>query len=149
MNLLCFWCSLALIAICALVHPSRMDCPAGWHNNGVRPAGHFECTQAPVGDPDWDGTWQRPERGYIPDGVLHGRIYCTNGFQPIVVNERTVGCQRVSPSGGRVEMQWTPLGVDADIRIETQWYPVEVDVRNLRELPSSDPDPAATADPRY
>ncbi len=131
MNLLCFLCSIALLVTSALIGATRMHCPVGWHNNGIRPTGQFECTRVPVGDPEWDGTWLRPERGHVPAGELRSRIHCTNGFQPIVVNERTVGCQRVAPG-----------------RAEREWYPVAPDV-DLRELPPADRQPAAAGGYRY
>lgn len=88
--------SLWLIIAAAVYGPTSASCPATWHHDGIRPTGSFQCVRGPVGDPDWDGTWMRPERGVVPPGVLRARIYCTNGTEPIVVNERTVGCQRFS-----------------------------------------------------
>lgn len=77
-----------------LTQPTRASCPRGWHHNGVRTGGDFVCEPAPVGDPDQDGTWGHPERSVVPDERLPGKVYCTSGAKPIVVNERTVGCQR-------------------------------------------------------
>jgi hypothetical protein len=75
--------------------PQRAWCLRGYDlRTGVRPTGQFECWPQPVGDPDWDGVYMRPDRSRQPDGVLRGRIWCTNGDRAIVVDERTVGCQR-------------------------------------------------------
>jgi hypothetical protein len=70
------------------------SCPVGYDlRTGIRRSGHFECWPTPIGDPDYDGTWQRPERSVQSDGVLESRIFCTSGQQPIIVDARTVGCQ--------------------------------------------------------
>lgn len=90
--------SLGLLGLACIVRPDRARCPAGYDlRTGIRADGRFACWPHPVGDPEWDGTWRRPERARQPDGVLESRIWCTGGARPIVVNARTVGCQR----GGR------------------------------------------------
>lgn len=84
-------------------HPVHARCPPGHDlRTGIRRSGHYECWPAPR-EPrgwsvsrqgpirDWDGTWQRPERSVQPAGVLTGRIWCA---EPVVVDERTVGCRR-------------------------------------------------------
>ncbi len=83
--------------------PDTATCPAGYDlRTGVRRTGWFECWPAVVGDPDYDGTWGKPERGVQPPGILSSRVYCTGGSVPIVVNQHTVGCQRVwRPSEGK------------------------------------------------
>jgi len=88
--------SIAVLAIAAVCRPARARCPIGYDlRTGIRRDGRFACWPNPVGDPEWDGTWQRPERGKQPDGIIHGRIYCTGGAQPITGTDgRTVGCQR-------------------------------------------------------
>src|SRR5690348_4647766 len=87
--------SFALLALVALCRPPRARCPAGFDlRTGIRRDGRFACWPHPVGDPEWDGTFERPERGRQPGGVLESQIWCTNGTEPIVVDERTVGCQR-------------------------------------------------------
>jgi len=91
---------LALLTAWALtlstcLRPRAARCPTGYDlRTGIRPSGEFRCHPAPVGDPEWDGTWQRPERGTQPDGWIESRIYCTGRSRGIVVNERTVGCSR-------------------------------------------------------
>ena len=93
-GLLCSFASLAMLFLAMATTPTRAVCPPGWYLNGVRSSGAYCCVRTPVGDPDWDGTWQRPERSVQPPGELCGRIYCTGGSRPIVVNERVAGCQR-------------------------------------------------------
>jgi hypothetical protein len=89
-----FWISVMCLSVGVFARPHRARCPERWHNNGIRPSGFFVCTRNPIGDPDWDGTWQRPDRSVVPAGFLVGIIYCTGGMRPIVVDDRTVGCQR-------------------------------------------------------
>lgn len=86
--------SLVVMAIAMVTRPTSAACPAGMHNNGIRPSGRFECLFAPTGDPDADGTWRRPDRSTVRPGELAGRIYCTGGAHAIVVDDRVVGCQR-------------------------------------------------------
>lgn len=75
--------------------PERARCPDGYDvRAGIRRSGDFECWPRPVGDPDYDGTYGKPERGTQSDAIIRGRIYCTGGTQPIVVDYLTVGCQR-------------------------------------------------------
>lgn len=85
------WCAL-LIA-----RPTRFVCPRGWHDDGARRDGRLTCTRTPVGPMDWDGTYydgvQREERSVVPPGVIAGRVYCTGGAMPVVVDERVVSCQ--------------------------------------------------------
>lgn len=91
--------SLVTITAASICHPQRATCPPGMYlSTGVRAVdgplggrGSFSCA-FPPGSPDWSGTG--PDRGASYPGDLRGRIYCTGGSHPIVVNERTVGCQR-------------------------------------------------------
>jgi hypothetical protein len=86
--------SLVILLVAFVLHPNHARCPPHWHNNGIRPSGAFMCTRNPVGDPDWNWALHRPDRSTVPPGTLRGRIYCTNGHVPIVVDDCTVGCQR-------------------------------------------------------
>jgi hypothetical protein len=91
------FCTIGSIAIlcCAMVTQPRVArCPGGWYVNGIRPTGSFECRRIPGGNPDFDGTWGRPDRSFERVGALQGQLYCTGGTRPIVRNETTVGCQR-------------------------------------------------------
>lgn len=86
--------NVVVLCIAMALHPAAGRCPRGWHHDGVRRSGAFACTHDPVGDPDWDGTHGRPDRSVVPPGELRGRVYCTGGAAPIVVDDRAVGCQR-------------------------------------------------------
>lgn len=87
------WATLgAFLAMVISFALSPLPCPKGWHHEGVRPSGEYECIPQPVG-PDWPG-YSFPDRSVVPPGRLRSRIYCTGGSQPVVVDERTVGCQR-------------------------------------------------------
>lgn len=78
----------AIIAIAAVADPRRANCPAGWHVEGVRPSGATTCRRAPQIDTAEDDAHPEPDPAY---GIA---IHCTGGTSPIVVDERTVGCQR-------------------------------------------------------
>ena len=96
----------AIVAVTAMwCVPKIGNCPPGYDlRTGIRRSGEYECWPHPMAPKnwdgrlgpveDWDGTYLRPERSLQSDRTVHGRIYCTNGTQPVVVNERTVGCQR-------------------------------------------------------
>lgn len=94
------WCvSLALLIVCAATRPQRGECPPGWYVEGVRvmslgiePIGSFACKRPAVGG-ETDVLTGKSTAHELP-GELRGRIYCTGGALPIVVNERAVGCQR-------------------------------------------------------
>lgn len=63
--------------------PTRARCPSDWWlSTGIQRDGTFRCAR-PMG---------RHEEAPAP-GYLGGHIYCTGGSIPIVVDERTVGCQ--------------------------------------------------------
>lgn len=78
----------------AVTRPDHAACPRGWRHEGVRRDGSFSCLRPLLGDPDYDGVHGWPDRSVQPPGELWGRIYCTGGAAPIVVDQRTVGCQR-------------------------------------------------------
>ena len=86
--------TLIVLCVSMATQPTRARCPADWYVNGIRPTGSFECRRAPGGNPDHDGTSGRPDMTIDLPGVVLGRIYCTGGAHPVVVNERAVGCQR-------------------------------------------------------
>lgn len=90
-SLLTLWA----IAVGCILRPRAARCPQGFDlRTGVRADGRFECWPRPSGPLDFDGIWGKPERSVQPEGVIGARIYCTGGARPIVVDERTVGCQR-------------------------------------------------------
>ncbi len=86
--------SIVLLCASAVTRPARALCPVAWHDEGVRADGEFGCRPDPVGDPDQDGVWGHPDVSVQQPGEVWGRIYCTGGAHPIVVDERAVGCQR-------------------------------------------------------
>lgn len=86
--------SIVVLAACAIVHPSRAQCPPGWHVGTLKPSGRFECTDtAAAGVCDTKAGCDSSER----DPSFIGRIYCSGGAVPITnSNGRAVGCQRVA-----------------------------------------------------
>jgi len=85
------------LVLAAFIRPERAVCPKGWYVEGVRRAGDTQCRPEIPDDPrDWPGddprdTVHRDLKPY--NAELPMQIYCTGGSQPIVVNDRTVGCQ--------------------------------------------------------
>jgi hypothetical protein len=70
----------------------RARCPQGWRHEGIRPSGDYRCKPSLVGG-------ERDPAGGIdtavqPAGEIGGRIYCTGGSVPVVIDYRTVGCTR-------------------------------------------------------
>jgi hypothetical protein len=85
--------SFVVICASAVVQPRRATCPTGWSVEGVRPSGRTQCRPVP---PAHCGEPVPPDNKPCPrdERAIRLEIYCTNGQQPIVVNERTVGCQQ-------------------------------------------------------
>lgn len=80
-------CSVILLAASTITQPVRFTCPGKMYiSNGIRLDGSFVCEFELVGGENW------APRRYA--GELEGQLYCTGGARAIVVNERTVGCQR-------------------------------------------------------
>jgi hypothetical protein len=85
---------LTIVVLCAstVTRPRKATCPPSWHHGGGGggPGGGgggrgFACRRDfRTGDLD-----ERP----LP-GAIAGRVYCTGGASPIVIDHRTVGCQR-------------------------------------------------------
>lgn len=83
----------SVVCLCAamVAQPQRARCPPRWRNDGVRRDGSFECLRPLVGGvDDQPGT---EDNAVQPPGELLGRIYCTGGSVPVVVDARTVGCE--------------------------------------------------------
>jgi hypothetical protein len=87
--------SALLLALACLVRPHHARCPASRDlRTGIRRDGRFACWSVPVGDPDYDGTFGRPDRSVQRDDAIEGRIYCGRGEVPIVaLDGRGAGCQ--------------------------------------------------------
>lgn len=87
--------SLLITLSAPCTRPVRARCPDGHDlRTGIRRSGAFECWPVPGGDPLYDGAGGFPERSTQSTAILRGQIYCTGGAHPIVVDFRTVGCQR-------------------------------------------------------
>lgn len=89
-------CAFVLLCLAIARYPGYDPsgrCPPGWALDGVRPSGHSRCTPAPPQDcgeprPPNDRPCPRDDRELL---ILHR---CTGGSRAIVVDHRTVGCQR-------------------------------------------------------
>lgn len=91
--LVCAVISALLFTWSHVIRAERATCPAGWYVNGVAPDGTFRVRPVPPPErPCASGPNGCIERDL--DIEIRGRIYCTGGARPVVVNERTVGCQR-------------------------------------------------------
>lgn len=92
--------TIVMLLVGTVTRPTRARCPQGFHMvDGVRtadgPLGHrgsFRCARPPIGGDDDVLTGK--STAIEPPGELRGRIYCTGGTMPIVVESTTVGCQR-------------------------------------------------------
>lgn len=83
--------SVVCLLAAMLMQPDHARCPPRWRNDGVRPDGRFECVRPLEGGlDDKPGT---EDTAVQPPGELLGRIYCTGGRIPVVVDARTVGCE--------------------------------------------------------
>lgn len=72
--------------------PSRARCPDGFTmHEGVRRDGAYAC-YGPL-EPKGCGEPVGPQIPCKPSVITRGRIRCTGGAVPIVVDARTVGCQ--------------------------------------------------------
>lgn len=94
-DLLAAMFSILLLCCSFIVRPQHARCPE--HHDlrmGIRRSGEFQCWATPSGPVEYDGTWERRDRSKQSGAILTGRLWCTNGTSPIVVNERVVGCQR-------------------------------------------------------
>ena len=74
-----------IVAVFMAFAPKRATCPKGMYQaHGIKPDGSYLCRDV-VPEGKEDTVVPRDKRG---------RIWCTGGARPIVVDERTVGCQR-------------------------------------------------------
>jgi hypothetical protein len=81
--------SIVCVITMQIVSPSHQTCLRGFYVNGVRPNGSYECRSIPPRDDQLD-EWIKSavEQSY------KAQVYCTGGSHPIVVDYKTVGCQR-------------------------------------------------------
>jgi hypothetical protein len=93
--LLCFLASLVVLAVAGWTRPDRASCAEHWYVQlrGDRCDGCFECRPVDRGLRDPKGH-EADEPARWPDAAVEGRIYCRRAGDEIVVDERTVGCQR-------------------------------------------------------
>lgn len=91
--------AILLIAV-TVRRPTSATCPRGYallegvrtQPLGAQPRGAFTCARPPIGGDDDALTGESTARDQ--PGEIRSRIYCTGGAVPILVNHRTVGCQR-------------------------------------------------------
>lgn len=81
-----------VVATVAWMTPTRASCPAGWWVEGIRPSGAYDCL-SPVPPCCGDATGPCEKIPCPKLDRIDGRIYCTGGSIPIVVDNATVGCQ--------------------------------------------------------
>lgn len=90
--------TIIVLLISMATKPQHAKCPAGFVVANVRtssqlePRGTFTCDRPALGgdsDVKTGKITARPQPGEIK-----GRLYCTGGSSPIVVDSRTVGCSR-------------------------------------------------------
>ena len=78
----------------ALLAPAIARCPPGWYVNGVRPSGIYECRPV-LGRPERDISDARARLESGDSRAITGRLRCTGGDSPVVIDSRTVGCRRI------------------------------------------------------
>ena len=85
--------TMIVLAVCAIVQPSKATCPTSWHVSTVQPSGVFGCARDP------ERSVCDAKKGCddnTPDPEVRGQIYCTGGAVPVQRGDgRTVGCMRV------------------------------------------------------
>ena len=85
---------LIFVASCTDLPPVA-KCAPGWYVEGVRPNGLTTCVYAPPGGcGDAAGTPAEQMACVYEEKRYPIGVHCTGGAHPIVVDERTVGCQR-------------------------------------------------------
>jgi hypothetical protein len=89
--------SMVLLCVAFATRPARAQCPGSWGlDTGVRRNGSFECWSPPTPACKEAMPGRASDECYThyPEPVhVDSQIYCTGGTRPIVVDERTVGCQ--------------------------------------------------------
>lgn len=74
--------------------PTDGKCPERWWVNGVRPDGRYQCFPAPVGPDERLPSGIVVDHSVQPPGVVDGRVFCTVGKLPVVLDSRTIGCRK-------------------------------------------------------
>lgn len=86
---------LAMLIVIAFVRHGQTTarCDVGEYVEGVRPTGKTRCVRVPATETDCRGARAcHPDEEPVYTRELE--IYCTGGSVPVVVDERTIGCQR-------------------------------------------------------
>ncbi len=87
--------SLVLLFITAITRPDHARCGDGYHLDGVRADGRFRCRpRSTMPDIPVGAREQVVDDPTLDARELESSIHCTNGQEPIVVNERIVACQQ-------------------------------------------------------
>ena len=88
------WLGAIALVWFTLVRPDHHRCAVG-SPEGIRPSGETRCLVPPSGRGDDECvSGGRCSFPVVPRFGYAVRIYCTGGAHPIVVDARTVGCQR-------------------------------------------------------
>lgn len=92
-DLFCALLTFVVLAAAAVAHPQQLRAPRDWYFEGVRADGATTLRAAP---PAGCGEPRPPNDRPCPDHqrAIDARIYCTGGAVAILVDARTVGCQR-------------------------------------------------------
>lgn len=73
----------------------RVTCPPGTYVEGIRASGASSCVTAPPrGCSEPAGTQLEQRPCVYTEHRTPVQLYCTGGAHPIVIDDRTVGCQR-------------------------------------------------------
>jgi hypothetical protein len=73
----------------------KIVCPPDMYIEGVRPDGASSCvTRPPRGCEEPAGARVEREPCHFVERRKPVQLYCTGGMHPIVVDDRTIGCQR-------------------------------------------------------
>jgi len=83
---------LALVLLAgAVCRQTQARCPEGSYVEGVRPSGVTRCMSV---EADYDCRGANRCHGRAARWSVPMQVYCTGGAEPIVVDGRTIACQR-------------------------------------------------------
>ncbi len=85
-----------MLFVVQMPRPSSVRCGDGYYVLGVRPSGRSRCVKAPAGRGENECVRGTPCRFTDDVGTSSYPVQldCVNGFVPLVVDERTIGCRR-------------------------------------------------------
>lgn len=90
--------TIIVLLVSMVTQPTRAQCPRGFVVANVRtssqfePRGTFTCDRPALGG-DTDVLTGK-STAIVQPGEIKGRLYCTGGSSPIIVDSRIVGCSR-------------------------------------------------------